>query len=587
MTMTASKKRGPEAVRQAGQADVHEVDPLDLEGRPDLRRHRHRRRPQRPRQRRVPGQVRPQDADHRAAPPRRRRGHHRGAAPGLLVHDVLVRAEPAAAGHHPRPRADQARLHAAADVDDLRARRRGRLPAVHPGPRPEPARRSRATRSTTPTRTTSTATTSRWSARPSSRCWTWSRRTSSATTPRSSSRSRRLGSRFRKLDKRVLHNAVRLLTGSAADFLDDYFESDLLKGYLASSSIIGTKVGPRSQGSGPRAALPLDRRARRRVRGVGLPQEGQRRLHPGAQRAAASRSAPRSSSSRRSTRSSRRTARATGVALADGTEYYADTVVSALDPRRTFLELVKPRELPDDLVENIQRFRFQGTSSKVNFALDGLPKYPAPRRPRRPVPRLHEHRAVDGLPRARLRRREVRLVQPEPVHRHGRPVDDRRRHGAPRQARHVVLHPVHALPPARERLGHREGEPGRHRPARRSSGSSRASATSCIQREVRDAARHRADRRPERGQHLRRRVLRPADVLLPAGAGLVAVPHADRRLLPVRLGHAPGRLRHGRAGQARRRPDPQGPGQGRRPAPRRPGRDQPPCRVPGSSGSSS
>ena len=52
-------------------------------------------------------------------------------------------------------------------------------------------------------------------------------------------------------------------------------------------------------------------------------------------------------------------------------------MVSALDPRRTFLELVDPRELPADLVENITRFRFQGTSSKVNFALDGLPEYPA------------------------------------------------------------------------------------------------------------------------------------------------------------------------------------------------------------------
>jgi phytoene dehydrogenase-like protein len=51
--------------------------------------------------------------------------------------------------------------------------------------------------------------------------------------------------------------------------------------------------------------------------------------------------------------------------------------VSALDPRRTFLELVEPRELPDDLVESIRRFRFQGTSSKVNFALDGLPTFPA------------------------------------------------------------------------------------------------------------------------------------------------------------------------------------------------------------------
>ena len=49
-----------------------------------------------------------------------------------------------------------------------------------------------------------------------------------------------LGSRLRSLDKRTLHNAVRLLTGSAADFLDDYFESPLLKGYLSSSSIIGS-----------------------------------------------------------------------------------------------------------------------------------------------------------------------------------------------------------------------------------------------------------------------------------------------------------------------------------------------------------
>src|SRR5919202_682584 len=48
----------------------------------------------------------------------------------------------------------------------------------------------------------------------------------------------------------VVHDAVRLLTGSAADFLDDYFESDILKGYLASSAIIGTTVGPYSQGSG-------------------------------------------------------------------------------------------------------------------------------------------------------------------------------------------------------------------------------------------------------------------------------------------------------------------------------------------------
>src|SRR5262249_23802574 len=68
---------------------------------------------------------------------------------------------------------------------------------------------------------------------------------------------------------------------------------------------------------------------------------------------------------------------ATGVVLTDGTEYHAPIVVSALDPRRTFTELVSPTELPSELNEAIRRYRFQGTSAKVTFALDALPVYPA------------------------------------------------------------------------------------------------------------------------------------------------------------------------------------------------------------------
>ena len=185
-----------------------------------------------------------------------------------------------------------------------------------------------------------------------------------------------IGSRFRKLDKRVLHNAVRLLTGSAADFLDDYFESDIVKGYLASSSIIGTKVGPRSQGSGLVLLY--------HTLGEHDAEFGAWAFHKGGNggftqvlaRAAQSFGAEivlESPVARVITSGGR----ATGVELEDGTKYFGKVVVSALDPRRTFLELVNPRELPADLVENIERFRFQGTSSKVNFALDGLPKYPA------------------------------------------------------------------------------------------------------------------------------------------------------------------------------------------------------------------
>ncbi|MEX2182855.1 MAG: NAD(P)/FAD-dependent oxidoreductase [Chloroflexota bacterium] len=185
-----------------------------------------------------------------------------------------------------------------------------------------------------------------------------------------------LGQRFRNMDKRVLHNTVRLLTGSAADFLDDYFESEIVKGYLASASIIGTKVGPRSQGSGLVLLFHSMGEHDGEFGAWAFHKKGNGGFTQVLARAAQAFGAEIRLESAVDSVITRH-GRATGVALKDGTEFYADTVVSALDPRRTFLEMVNPRELPDDLVESIQRFRFQGTSSKVNFALDGLPEYPS------------------------------------------------------------------------------------------------------------------------------------------------------------------------------------------------------------------
>lgn len=185
-----------------------------------------------------------------------------------------------------------------------------------------------------------------------------------------------LAHHFRRLDKRVFHNAVRLLTGSAADFLDHYFESELLKGYLASSSTIGSKVGPRSPGSGLVLLY--------HVIGEHDGSFGSWAFHKGGNggftrvlaRAAEAYGAEIRLESPVQTILTAG-GRATGVALADGTEFHADVVVSALDPRHTFLQLVDPRELPTDLVEDIGRLKFEGVSSKVNFALDGLPVFPA------------------------------------------------------------------------------------------------------------------------------------------------------------------------------------------------------------------
>ncbi|MGH7754328.1 MAG: phytoene desaturase family protein, partial [Gemmatimonadales bacterium] len=64
---------------------------------------------------------------------------------------------------------------------------------------------------------------------------------------------------------------------------------------------------------------------------------------------------------------------ATGVALASGEELAAATVVSGLDPRRTLTQLVDEKQMPADLVEGVRRYKFRGSSGKVNLALDGLP----------------------------------------------------------------------------------------------------------------------------------------------------------------------------------------------------------------------
>jgi phytoene dehydrogenase-like protein len=67
--------------------------------------------------------------------------------------------------------------------------------------------------------------------------------------------------------------------------------------------------------------------------------------------------------------------RVTGVALASGEEIAAERVVSGLDPRLTFTRLLDPKVLPNELVDGVRRYKFRGSSGKVNLALSGLPDF--------------------------------------------------------------------------------------------------------------------------------------------------------------------------------------------------------------------
>jgi phytoene dehydrogenase-like protein len=175
---------------------------------------------------------------------------------------------------------------------------------------------------------------------------------------------------------KVIHDAVRLITGSIADFLDDYFESDALKGYLAGGSTTGTKVGPMSAGSGFVALMMMMGEHDGHLGSWSFHKGGNGGFTQLLGRAAESFGAEIKLESRVDHVITKK-GRAIGVVLDDGTEYHADVVVSALDPRQTFKRLVDPVELPDELNVAIDRFQFNGTSSKVNFALDGPPRHPA------------------------------------------------------------------------------------------------------------------------------------------------------------------------------------------------------------------
>ena len=64
---------------------------------------------------------------------------------------------------------------------------------------------------------------------------------------------------------------------------------------------------------------------------------------------------------------------AKGVVLTNGDEIYADVISSSVDPRLTFMKMVGEDHLPGDFADDLKRYKYRGSSGKVNLALDGLP----------------------------------------------------------------------------------------------------------------------------------------------------------------------------------------------------------------------
>lgn len=180
--------------------------------------------------------------------------------------------------------------------------------------------------------------------------------------------------RLRGLSREEIVGLVKIFTQSAADFLDDWFESEQVKVTLATDGVIGANGGPKSPGT----AYILLHHCMGNVAGKrGL--WGFVRGGMGAVSDAIAASARNAGATIRINVPVARividNGRTRGVVLENGEEIEAKIVASNLDPKVTFLKLIEPKHLEDEFLQGIQRYRSEGTSAKINLALDGLPEF--------------------------------------------------------------------------------------------------------------------------------------------------------------------------------------------------------------------
>jgi phytoene dehydrogenase-like protein len=181
-----------------------------------------------------------------------------------------------------------------------------------------------------------------------------------------------LGKRFQKLPEEDKYNQVQLMTMSAVDFLDQWFETDVLKATMSASGIIGTFLGVRSPGTAYVLLHHYMGEIDGAFRSWGLSRGGTGSISNAIADAAREAGAEIRTEAPIE-RIILKNGQAKGVVLQNGDEVYADIVSSSVDPRLTFMKMIGAEHLPNDFADDLKRYKYRGSSGKVNLALDGLP----------------------------------------------------------------------------------------------------------------------------------------------------------------------------------------------------------------------
>ena len=183
-----------------------------------------------------------------------------------------------------------------------------------------------------------------------------------------------LGRELRRGGAEAVQTNLKILTMSAVDFLDQWFESDVLKAPMSVSGIIGTFLGVRSPGTAYVLLHHYMGEIDGAFRSWGYSKGGTGGISLACARAAESFGAEIRTEAPVE-RVLVKNGRATGVVLGGGEELEARAVVSSCDPNLTFLRLVGRDHLPPEFARRIERYKLRGSSGKVNLAVDRLPEF--------------------------------------------------------------------------------------------------------------------------------------------------------------------------------------------------------------------
>jgi phytoene dehydrogenase-like protein len=185
-----------------------------------------------------------------------------------------------------------------------------------------------------------------------------------------------IAGKFLDMGEDRMYETIRFWTMSVAEYLDEHFETDVIKAAFSGSGIIGTALGIHSPGTayvllhhkmgdvdGNSGSWGFARggmgSVSKSIAGAFQAAGGELRTEAGVEQILV------------------KNGKVAGVALENGDEINGNLVVSAMDVKRTFLDCMDRHDLPDAFYRRVQNFKIRGSSGKLNIALDGLPSFPA------------------------------------------------------------------------------------------------------------------------------------------------------------------------------------------------------------------